>query len=92
MAPAEGRGLSIKVAVADGALSALRASDVEGHDARVAAATVGLRDCDVILIGQFSLVRSRAAVLQAVRGAELITTPDAAVTALRPLVVARHGE
>ena len=92
MAQAEGRRVTIEVAVADGALSALKAGNGEEHDARVAAAAAGLRDCDVIVLGQFSLARSRAAVVQAVGGVEVVTTPDAAVIALRDLVLARRGE
>ncbi|MBB3772795.1 Asp/Glu/hydantoin racemase [Angulomicrobium tetraedrale] len=91
MAAVEGRRIAIEVAVADGALSALKASNGEEHDARVATAAARLRGCDVIVLGQFSLARSRAAV-QAVGGVEVVTTPDAAVIALRELVVARRGE
>lgn len=91
MAELEGRRIAIEAAVADGALNALKAGNGKEHDARVAAAAAQLRGCDVIVLGQFSLARARTAVVQAVSGVEVVTTPDAAVTTLRDLVIARRG-
>lgn len=86
---ADARGLDVKIQgiVAEGALAALKAGDGAGHDRLVAEAAAKLSGVDAIILGQFSLARARGAV-EAVGKARVITTPDAAVRALRAAVEA----
>ncbi|MBN8942341.1 MAG: arylsulfatase [Rhizobiales bacterium] len=86
-ADARGLPVTIKGIVAEGALAALKAGDGEGHDRLVAEAAAKLSGVDAIILGQFSLARARQAV-EAVSAAQVITTPDAAVRALRAAVEA----
>ncbi len=72
----------LRGAVVPGALAALQAGDRNGHDARIAAAAAAWPDCDVILLGQFSMARARAAMPAGLRG-RVLTTPDGAVLGLR---------
>jgi Asp/Glu/hydantoin racemase len=69
-------------ALAEGALAALDAGDGATHDRLAADAARDLVDCDVILLGQFSLARAAAAVAEAT-GRPVVTTPDSAVRLLR---------
>ena len=55
-------GVEVVPCLAEGALAALDAGDVGTHDRLVAQASVALRDCDVVLLGQFSLAHTAAAV------------------------------
>lgn len=86
-----GRRVAVQGIVADGALAALKAGDPAGHDARVAAAAATLTGADLLVLGQFSLARSRQAVEQST-GRPVITTPDAAVRAMQLQVCAGHAE
>ena len=52
------------------------------HDRLAAAASVALKDCDVILLSQFSLARVKPLVEQAT-GRPVLTTPDSAVRKLQ---------
>lgn len=83
MADRRGCDIAITTALADGALAALKAGDAARHD-ELAAATAArdLAGCDVVVLGQFSLARAAASVGVAT-GRPVITTPAAAVTALR---------
>lgn len=83
MAGQRGRDIAVTTAIADGALAALKAGDGTRHD-ELAAATAAsdLAGCDVVVLGQFSLARAATAV-EAATGRPVITTPAAAVTALR---------
>ncbi len=74
-------GVTVRTALAEGALAALDRGDAARHDAIAAEAAVRLVDCDVIALAQFSL--ARAAPLVAARtGKPVLTTPDSAVTLL----------
>ncbi len=84
MAAAAGRRIEAVVAVADGALAALKCGDGDGHDDRVVQAAGRLRDCDVVVLGQFSMARAQARV-QPLLTVPVLTTPGAAVEALRRL-------
>ncbi len=77
-----GKQVTIEAVVATGALQALKAGDVERHDALAAQAAATLRNAEVIVLGQFSLARAAAPVERSVRR-PVITTPEAAVHALR---------
>ena len=72
----------ITTALAYGALNALDDGDAARHDALVAEAAAGLRACDVIALGQFSLARAAPAVAAAT-GKPVLTTPESAVRKLR---------
>lgn len=84
MAAAAGREVTVTTALADGALSALKAGDGALHDHLAAEDARGLSSCDVVILGQFSLARAEYAVAAAC-GRPVITTPGAAVSALRAL-------
>ncbi len=84
MAAAIGRQVEVVVAVAEGALAALKNGDGDGHDERVVGVVGQLRDCDVVILGQFSMARAQAR-LQPLLSVPVLTTPGAAVTALRHL-------
>lgn len=84
MAAAAGRRIEVTVAVADGALAALKRGNGEEHDARVAGTAEQLRGCDVVVLGQFSMARAQSR-LQPLLSVPVLTTPGAAVEALRRL-------
>jgi len=80
-------GVEVVPCLAPGALAALDAGDAETHDWLAAEAAVALRDCDVVLLGQFSLARA-AAQVAAATGRPVVTTPDSAVAKLKRLLKA----
>lgn len=67
------------------ALAALRVGDAETHDRLVAGAAAELNGFDAIMLAHFSTSRAAPAV-RAVAGAPVLTSPDAAVAAMRALV------
>jgi hypothetical protein len=75
-------GAAVRTAHAAGAMQALSAGDAATHDARIAEAAATLRDCDLVMLAQFSTARGRDAA-HAACGRPVLTTPDAAVAALR---------
>lgn len=72
----------IVTVLAEGAMDALRAGDVDGHNRRVADAAATLSGVDAIMLAHFSTSRAREAVQARVR-VPVLTSPDAAVAALR---------
>ena len=80
-------GVEVVPCLAPGALAALDAGDAETHDRLAAEASVALRDCDVVLLGQFSLARA-ASLVAAATGKPVVTTPDSAVAKLKRLLKA----
>jgi Asp/Glu/hydantoin racemase len=78
-------GVEVVPCLAPGALAALDAGDAATHDRLAAEASVALRDCDVVLLGQFSLVRAAARVAAAT-GKPVVTTPHSAVAKLKRLL------
>lgn len=81
-----GKSIQVVGIVAEGALEALRANDPDRHDQFVAEAAARLKDIDVLVLGQFSLARAADRARAAV-SCPVITTPEAAIRALRRLVV-----
>ncbi len=79
---ASGRDIQISVACADGAMPALDAGDRATHDRLVIERAHELADCDVLLLGQFSMAHAREAVAAAT-GKTVLTSPDSAVRRLR---------
>ena len=80
-------GVEVVPCLAPGALAALDAGDAATHDRLAAEAAVALRDCDVVLLGQFSLARA-ASLVAAATGRPVVTTPDSAVAKLKRLLTA----
>ncbi len=78
-------GVEVVPCLAEGALAALDAGDVETHDRLAAEAARQLAGCDVILLGQFSLARAARAV-SATTGLPVVTTPGSAVRQLKALL------
>lgn len=78
-------GVEVVPCLAPGALAALDAGDAATHDRRAAEAAVALRDCDVVLLGQFSLARA-ASLVAAATGKPVVTTPGSAVAKLKRLL------
>jgi hypothetical protein len=78
-------GVEVVPKLAEGALAALDAGDLERHDQLAASAARDLMDCDVIALAQFSLARA-APIVRALTGKDVLTTPDCAVMALRQAI------
>jgi hypothetical protein len=78
----------LQCVLAEGALDALNRGDTARHDALVVAAagTLAARGCTVIALAQFSLARTREAVM-AKTGLPVLTTVDSAVAELRRRLV-----
>jgi Asp/Glu/hydantoin racemase len=75
----------LDVRLAQGALDALRGGDADTHDRLIAEAAAGLHDCDVVMLGQYSMARAASAVT--IRGGvPVLTGPRAAVDRLRQLL------
>jgi Asp/Glu/hydantoin racemase len=69
----------------DGALAALQAGDPVTHDRLIGAAVADMKDCDAIVLGQFSMARAA----RGHKGTQpLLTTPGSSVTKLRRLLAA----
>jgi hypothetical protein len=79
-------GVTVVPCLADGALAALDRGDLAGHDDAVVRAAEKLADCDVIVIGQFSLARAAERVAAATSKI-VLTTPDSAVRKLQRLLL-----
>lgn len=84
-AAARGRTIELVPRHVPGAMDALAGGDGETHDALVARAAEDLSGCDVIALAQFSMARARDRIAGA-HGRTVLTTPDAAVKALRTLM------
>jgi Asp/Glu/Hydantoin racemase len=70
------------------ALPALIAGDSQRHDALVLEQAQALSGCDVLLLGQFSMARTRQAVAD-VTCLPVLTSPDSAVRSLQQQLSAR---
>jgi hypothetical protein len=65
------------------AMAALLAGDRDKHDALVAEAGAALAHCNAIMLAQFSMAPAAAALRQKLPGVPILTSPGAAVTAMR---------
>ena len=83
-------GITLIPRLAEGALAAMDRGDLDGHDQAAARAAAGLRDVDVVALGQFSLARAQGAVAAA-SGRPVLTTPDSAVRKLRRLLMRKEA-
>lgn len=79
-------GVTVVPCLADGALAALDRGDPAAHDRAAAHAARALRDCDVVVLGQFSLARAASAVAEAI-GKTVLTTPDSAIRKLQRILL-----
>nr|WP_246529426.1 aspartate/glutamate racemase family protein [Microvirga zambiensis] len=86
MARAVGKTIQIETIMIEGALAALKAGDGDRHDT-LAAATIEQHAAtvDVVILGQFSLARAKAAIERRIGSVTVITTPHSAVKAIRRL-------
>ena len=82
MPPEFPAGVEVVPCLAEGAMAALDAGDLATHDRLAAEASVALKGCDVILLGQFSLARAAPLVAEAT-GREVVATPGSAVRKLK---------
>ncbi|PHK96685.1 arylsulfatase [Pseudoroseomonas rhizosphaerae] len=78
-------GVEVVPCLAEGALAALDAGDMDAHDRLAAEAAKRLAGCDVIALAQFSLARAAPRVAEAT-GLPVLTTPDSAVRKMRRLL------
>lgn len=85
MTPEFPADIEVVPCVAEGALAALDAGDVATHDRLATEASLKLKDCDVIALGQFSLAHV-APMVAAATGKRVFTTPDSAVRKLQKLL------
>ena len=84
-AGARGQQVTLTPVVVDGAFDALAGGDPARHDALVAAQAKTIRDCDAIVLAQFTLSRA-VPVVQAVSNIPVFNSPGAAVAKLRQMV------
>ena len=75
----------LECAFADGAMKALAAGDSQLHDQLIVQAAKSLADCDVLMLGQFSMARAGAQVASAT-SKPVLSSPDSAVRALRRIL------
>ena len=87
MAAARASRATLHTACAPEAMPALNRGDGAAHDAMLAIEALKLKECDAIMLAQFSTARARAAVEQAT-GKPVLTSPDAAVRAMKAALAA----
>lgn len=85
MAAARGQSVELAPYVVEGAFDALAGGDAARHDALVAARAKEIRDCEVIVLGQFTLSRAVPAIA-AVSRIPILNSPGAAVAKMRNML------
>jgi hypothetical protein len=85
LATSRGASVALEVACAHGAMEALAAGNPAEHDRLVLEQARALSRCDLILLGQFSMAATRAAV-EKETGRSVLTSPHSAVRAMRAAV------
>jgi hypothetical protein len=88
-AAADGKAALRTICVPE-AMHALRAGDAATHDQLLAQAAYSLRDCDALMLAQFSTARASSAVAATV-DCPVLTSPVSAVERLRSLVASDHS-
>lgn len=83
MAAARKLRVELRTRAVPEAMKRLLAGDPEGHDTLIAEGARALADCDVIMLGQFSMASAAKRVAAAVPKAKVLTSPDSAITRLR---------
>jgi len=90
MAAARGKKIELVHCVVEGAFDALAGGNPDRHDALVAARAKDIKDCDVIVLAQFTLSRAVPAV-QAVSKIPVLNSPSAAVAKMREMLrIGKH--
>ena len=74
--------ISIRTATVAEAMNALERGDTARHDGLIVEASAEFRDCDVLMLAQFSMARA-AARLPRRAGQRVLTSPDSAVARLK---------
>ena len=74
--------ISIRTATVAEAMQALQGGDAERHDRLIREASAEFRDCDVLVLAQFSMARA-AARLPRQTGQRVLTSPQSAVARLK---------
>lgn len=82
-----GRPVELLTACVPEALQALSAGDAERHDALLVERSKALQQCDVVMLGQFSMARAQAAVAARL-AKKVLTSPDSAVGTLKRVLAA----
>lgn len=85
MAAARGRRVELRPYFVEGAFDALAGGDAARHDALVAARARDIRECDVIVLAQFTLSRA-VPVVAAVSNIPVLNSPGAAVGKMRGML------
>ncbi len=86
MAEVRNMSVAIQTVIAHGALAALKSGNGAEHDRLVAEAASSLAGSDAVVLGQFSLARAASALEASGFEGRVITTPGAAVAAMKDLV------
>lgn len=85
MAAVRGQKIELVPCVVEGAFDALASGDAAKHDALVAARAKEIKDCNVIVLAQFTLSRAAPAIA-AVSNIPIFNSPGAAVTKMRTML------
>jgi Asp/Glu/hydantoin racemase len=85
---ANGTGATLQTLLVHDALDALKSGDAETHNRLVAERSHELADCDAIMLAHFSTSRAKTTVEDKL-GRPVLTSPDAAVHALRHAIEGR---
>lgn len=87
MAQASGRKINIKTLFVPDAMQDLAEGRGEMHHAKIAAAAAALKDCDAVMLAQFSMAAASPFV-QAKLACPVLSSPDCAVLALKKAISA----
>lgn len=85
LAVARNKSIEVRSVCRPEAIAALQAGDMAAHDRLVVEAACSLNDCDVVMLGQFSMARACAAV-QECMAIPVLTSPDCAVRMLQAMI------
>lgn len=85
---AQNRGIdaTLETCLVEEAMTVLRQGDAEAHNRLLAEAAPELRDCDAVMLAQFSTAQARDAVHRATNK-PVLTAPDAAVARMKAAVL-----
>ena len=85
MAQAKGRKINVNTLFVPDAMQDLAGGRADMHHAKIAAISVALKDCDVVMLAQFSMAAALPFV-QAQLSCTVLSSPDCAVLALKKAV------
>jgi hypothetical protein len=90
MARARGLDIDLRTVHVPGAMQDLAAGRASEHHHKIAAAALQLRDCDAVMLAQFSMAAALPVVEAAIPCA-VLSSPDCAVLALKKALTQAHG-